>query len=98
MSILRNPMTIIWIILLILVICFIAKYIYDGSSKGLKKKVQKLGNVKGMSLDEITYQLGTPDSTVRISGNKIVKRWSSRGYEVALTFNHKNICTGVVEE
>lgn len=98
LELLKNPMTIIWIVLFVLVILIGIKYLYDGSKNGLKRKVKKLGNAKGKSFDEIAYQLGTPDSTVRITGNKIVRRWNAKGYEVAFTFNHKNVCTGMTEE
>lgn len=90
---------IVWgVILTLLIVAIAIKIIYDNSSRSIKNNLKKLGKVKGKSYDEIVYVLGTPDSTVRVSSNKIVKRWTARGYELSLTFNQKNICTGMTEE
>lgn len=85
------------VLLVLLIIVAAIKIVYDSSSKGIKSNLKKLGKVKGKSYDEIAYVLGNPTSTVRVSSNKIVKRWTVRGYELALTFNHKNICTEMTE-
>ncbi len=91
-------MLIVWgVILTIVIVATAAKIIYDNSSRSIKNHLKKLGKVKGKSYDEIVYVLGNPDSTVRVSGNKIVKKWVSKGYELSLTFNQKNICTGMTE-
>lgn len=92
-----NAMIVWGVILTVLIIALAMKLLYDNSSKSIQNNLKKLGKVKGKSYDEIASLLGEPGSTVRVSGNKIVKRWTARGYELSLTFNQKNICTGMTE-
>lgn len=89
---------IIWAVLLTIIIVATAlKVYYDSTAKSIKRNLKKLGNPKGKTVNEVLTAMGNPSSSVRISSNKTVKKWTAKGYEVSFTFNKNNICTGISE-
>jgi hypothetical protein len=59
----------------------------------LQRKFVSINPLKGKSYDEIIETVGLPNSFVLNH-----KTWSRGGFNITLSFDNDNICTGVVSQ
>lgn len=69
----------------------------------LQREFVKLGNLVGLSLDEITAKVGAPNAVVTCTVGDTGKpgtlcTWSKMPYSITLLFDANNKCLGVNKE
>ena len=57
----------------------------------------RMGNLIGLTMYQITANVGPPDSKSLI-GNKILLQWIRPGYHMALLFDQNGVCLGIQHE
>jgi hypothetical protein len=62
---------------------------------GLQKKFEDLGELKGLTFQEIENKVGPPGAISAADGGKTVRQWLMTGFHIALVFDEDNICEGI---
>jgi hypothetical protein len=66
--------------------------------RGLQRKFQSLGTLKGRTEAEIVAVVGPPTSRGALPNGKRLLQWQRPGYHVALGFEANGVCYGVTHE
>jgi hypothetical protein len=86
--------TILIVIAYALVASVLLAVIYAVKSARLQNRFEKLGVLKGRSLDEIVKTAGKPSHRARLGADRELLEWRRVGFHIALTFT-AGVCDGV---
>ncbi len=64
----------------------------------LKERFGKLGNMAGMTKDDIERKVGKPKAYQYFDGGVLQCTWSAGRYAVTLQFDKDGICTNLIAE
>lgn len=87
--------------------CFVGYFVagmLDAKSTLLQKDFKKLGDLRGLTIDEIVSAVGQYTSqkpvtiTDRDNEQGVIYTWTEPKYEISLLFGSDNLCIGVNSE
>lgn len=74
-------------------------FIVKSPGRLLCRRFRKLGNLVGLSFNDIIYACGEPNSistSVGTDGRPVkVVQWIEKGYHISLVFDENDVCLGI---
>ena len=80
---------------LVAIIALIASTASQVGGGSMEKKFRTLGNMKGMSLAQITAQVGPPNSFTAMPNGHKLYQWIKAGVHIALMFDENDMCLSI---
>ncbi len=87
----------VWIVLGGIVLAALTSAVVKAPGQNLNSRFVALGELKGMTKDQIVSSVGPPNSVSGAPEGKTVCQWIATGYHIALLFDGE-ICEGVTHE
>jgi hypothetical protein len=89
--------TILIVIAYALVASILLAVVYAAKSARLQNRFEKLGVLKGRSLDEIVRIAGKPSHRARLGADRELLEWRRVGFHIALACT-EGVCDGVAHQ
>ena len=89
--------TVLIVLAYALVVSVLIAFIYAMKSARLQNRFERLGVLKGRSLDEIVKFAGKPSHRAAMAANRELLEWRRVGFHLALTFTD-GVCDGVAHQ